>query len=840
MFSRFFIDRPIFASVLSLLILLLGGLAIVALPIAQYPEITPPTIRIRATYPGASAATVAQSLAAPIEQQLSGAKDLIYFSSQCTNDGQLTTTATFAIGADQDLAAVDVQNRVKLAEPKLPQEAMRQGVVVQKTSTNMLVVLSLQSTDPRFDELYLSNYATANIVDTLKRVPGAGDVICYGAKDYSMRVWLDPDKLAQKGMTVADVRNAVNEQNGLYAAGRVGQEPNAGDAQLTVPVISRGRLETPEEFAAIILRAGGDGSVVRISDVGRVELGSQSYDLFGRLDGKPGTLLIVYLQAGANALAVKEQVVATMEELARSFPAGIGYTLPYDTTKFIEVSVEEVVHTLFEAVLLVLLVVFLFLQSVRATLVPLCAVPVAIVGTFAGMMALGFTINSLTLFGLVLAIGIVVDDAIVVVENVERLMHERRLSVRDATIAAMQEVTGPVVAIVLVLSAVFVPVAFLGGITGQMYQQFAITIAVSVAISGLVALTLSPAMCVLLLKPAHGAKRGFFGLFNRCFDAATRAYTATVRGVLRGAVVAVLVFGALCFGTYKLFGALPSGFVPPEDQGYFLVAGVLPEGASLGRTSALAARVEQELLATPGVRNVLTLGGQNVLAGNATATNAFTIFAMLEPWDERKVAEKRLRSILLGFNLKWRNDPDGVVLGFNAPPVSASARASASSSSCSSAAAPTSPSWPRSATISSRGCASARRCPACRPTSASRSRRCSSTSTASARCAWACLSATSTWRCRRFCRRCTSTTSSRTAASTASTCRPSPRRAPRRRASAASRCARAAAPWCRSPASSRRAGATAPTSSRASTRIRRCRSPARRRPACRPATASAS
>ncbi|MFN9333549.1 MAG: multidrug efflux RND transporter permease subunit [Planctomycetota bacterium] len=667
--SRFFIDRPIFASVLSLLILLLGGLAIVALPIAQYPEITPPTIRIKATYPGASAETVAQSLAAPIEQQLSGATDLISFSSQCTNDGQLTTTATFAIGTDQDLANVDVQNRVKLAEPKLPQEALRQGVVVQKTSTNMLVVLSLQSSDPRFDELYLSNYATANVVDTLKRVPGAGDVVCYGAKDYAMRVWLDPDRLAQKGMTVADVRAAVAEQNGLYAAGRVGQEPNEGDAQLTVPVISRGRLETPEEFAGIILRAGADGSVVRISDVGRVELGSQSYDLFGRLDGKPGTLLIVYLQAGANALAVKEQVVATMDELAKSFPAGIAYTLPYDTTKFIEVSVEEVVHTLFEAVVLVLLVVFLFLQSVRATLVPLCAVPVAIVGTFAGMMALGFTINSLTLFGLVLAIGIVVDDAIVVVENVERLMHERKLSVRDATIAAMQEVTGPVIAIVLVLCAVFVPVAFLGGITGQMYQQFAITIAVSVAISGLVALTLSPAMCVLLLKPAHGPRRGFFGWFNRVFDAATAAYTATVRGLLRVAVVGVLVFGALCFGTYKLFGMLPSGFVPPEDQGYFLVAGVLPEGASLGRTSALAGRVEKELLATPGVRNVLTLGGQNVLAGSATATNAFTIFAMLEPWEARKVAEKRLRALLVGFNLRWRGEPDGVVLAFNPPPV---------------------------------------------------------------------------------------------------------------------------------------------------------------------------
>jgi len=669
MISKFFVDRPIFASVLSLLILLLGGLAIFSLPIAQFPQITPPTVRIRATYPGASAETVAQALAAPIEQQLSGAKNLIYFSSQCTNDGQLTTTATFEIGTDQDLAAVDVQNRVKLAEPKLPQEAMRQGVVVQKTSTDILCLIALQSTDPRYDELFLANYATANIVDTLKRVPGAGDVICYGAKDYSMRIWVDPDRLAQKGMTVADVRNAINEQNGLYAAGRVGQEPSAGGSELTIPVISRGRLETPEEFAEIVLRANTDGSYVRIKDVGRVELGSMSYDLFGRLDSKPTTLVIVYLQAGANALDVKEGIVTTLDELKRAFPSGVDWSMPYETTTFIKVSVEEVVHTLFEAVILVLLVVFLFLQSFRATLVPLLAVPVSIVGTFAGMALLGFSINSLTLFGLVLAIGIVVDDAIVVVENVERLMHEKGLSVRDATIEAMNEVTGPVVAIVLVLGAVFVPVAFLGGITGQMYQQFAITIAVSVAISGFVALTLSPALCVLLLKPAHGAKGGFFGLFNRGFDRLTAGYTALVRQVLRHAVLALLVFGGLGYGTWHLFRTMPTGFVPQEDQGYFIVAGLLPEGASLQRTAMLATRVEQELMKTPGVEHVLTLGGQNVLAGGTTSTNSFTMYVTLEPWEERTEVEKRLRTLLTDFYKRWSHEPEAIVIGFNAPPV---------------------------------------------------------------------------------------------------------------------------------------------------------------------------
>ena len=669
MLSKFFVDRPIFATVLSLLIVLVGTLAMVSLPIAQFPPITPPTVRIRATYPGASAETVAQSLAAPIEQQLSGTKNLLYYSSQCTNDGQLVTTATFEIGTDQDLAAVDIQNRVKLAEPKLPQEALRQGIVVQKTSTDMLMVIALQSDDPQLDEVFLSNYATANVVDNLKRVPGAGDVLCFGAKDYSMRVWVEPDRLAQKGMTVADVRAAILEQNGLYAAGRVGQEPSADGVELTLPVTTRGRLETPEEFGEVVLRANSDGSYVRVRDVARVELGSQSYDLFGRLDGKPTTLVIVYLQPGSNALAVKEGIAEALGELASNFPAGVRHTIPYDTTVFIETSVEEVLHTLFEAVVLVLLVVFLFLQSFRATLVPLLAVPVSIIGTFAGMALLGFSINSLTLFGLVLAIGIVVDDAIVVVENVERLMHERKLAVRDATIEAMREVTGPVIATVLVLVAVFLPVAFLGGITGQMYQQFAITIAVSVAISGFVALTLSPAMCVLLLKPSHGEKKGFFGLFNRLLDRLTDRYTAVVRGLLRRALLGVVLMGALCAGTWKLFDGMPTGFIPQEDQGYFIVAGLLPEGAALGRTDALAKRVEEDLLKTPGVRQVITLGGQNTLAGGVAGTNAFTMFVTLEPWHERTVPEKRLRSLILGFYARWGAEPEGLVLAFNAPPV---------------------------------------------------------------------------------------------------------------------------------------------------------------------------
>ena len=677
MFSAFFINRPVFAAVLSILITLGGALALKALPVAMFPEVVPPTISVSANYPGADAKTVAETVAAPIEQKLSGAKNLLYFRSLCGNDGKLTITVTFAVGSDLDLAQVEVQNRVNEASPRLPEEVRRQGVTVLKKSSNILLMAALTSSDPRQDSLFLSNYASINLVDVVKRVPGVGDASVYGAGDYAMRIWLDPDRMAQKDITVGDVQQAIQEQNGLYAAGRIGQRPGPADIQLTVPVTTRGRLDSPAEFADIILRSSTDGANVRIRDVGRVELGATSYDAFSRLNGKETTALMVYLQDGANALTTAAGVKAALAEAAAgsTWPAGAQYDVCFDSTQFVEVSIEAVIHTLIEAIILVLIVVFLFLQSWRATLVPLVAVPVAVVGTFAGLLLLGFSVNMLTLFGLVLAIGIVVDDAIVVVENVERIMHTTGKNPREATLQAMREVSGPVIAIVLVLSAVFVPVAFLDGLTGRFYQQFALTIALSVAISGLVALTLSPAMCRLILKPqAHGGGHGplawFFRHFNRGFDRMTAGYVAGVRLLLRRLAVPILIFVALLAGTWHLFRQVPGGFIPSEDQGYVMCAVSLPEGASLERSDAMLKEVEQHFLNQKGVvRNVMCLGGLNMLAGGVNTTNGSTLFVMLEPWAERTRPEQGVRSLLMGAYQRFHGDTRALVLPFNPPPV---------------------------------------------------------------------------------------------------------------------------------------------------------------------------
>ena len=676
MIAKFFIDRPVFATVLSLLIVLGGALAIRALPIAQFPEVVPPSVTVSATYPGADAKTVAETLATPIEQELSGAKGLLYYQSTCTNDGRLTTTVTFEIGSDLDIAAVEVQNRVSRAQPRLPQEAIRQGITVTKKSNNMVLIGALTSTDPRYDQLYLTNYATLNLLDAVKRVPGVGDATVYGAGEYAMRIWIDPDRLAAKGMAMSDITAAIQEQNGLYAAGNLGQRPTAGPVELTVPVTTKGRLDTPEQFAQIILRARSDGSVVRLGDVARIELGSLSYGQFGRLNGKPTAMILTYLQTGANALATAKGIEAVLDQARAALPAGIACTVPYDTTKFIEVSIEAVIHTLIEAIVLVLIVVFLFLQSWRTTVIPLLAVPVAVIGTFAGLIAIGFSINTLTLFGLVLAIGIVVDDAIVVVENVERIMHETGKSVYDATVQAMQEVTGPVIAIVLVLSAVFIPVAFLGGLTGTFYRQFAITIAVSVGISGLVALTLSPALCVLLLKPHDPAAKHArnplaigFRWFNAGFERLTAGYTAGVRAVLRFWVIGVVIFAALGFTTYRLFSLVPGGFIPEEDQGNIAVAVILPSGASLDRTDALVKEVEAHFAADPAVAEVIALGGFNLLANGSSSTDAATLFVTLKPWGERTTPELGIRALIIRAWQKFAPNRAGVVLPFNMPPV---------------------------------------------------------------------------------------------------------------------------------------------------------------------------
>ncbi|ADU61868.1 MAG: multidrug efflux RND transporter permease subunit [Pseudodesulfovibrio sp.] len=668
MFSRFFIDRPVFAFVVSILIMLGGTVAIFVLPVDQYPQITPPTIQIDASYPGADAKTAAESVASPIEQQLSGIKNLLYFSSLCSNNGAVKVVCTFEIGTDQDLAAVEVQNRLAIAEPRLPTEVTRQGVTVTKSSTSMLTVLSLES-DGRYDDIYLSNYATINMLDMLKRVPGVGDVAVFGTKDYSMRIWVNPDQLAARGLTVTEVAEAIREQNAVFPAGTIGQRPTKGEVELTVPVLTRGRLQEVADYENIILVANSDGSILRLKDVARVELGAQSYDMFGRVNGKPTTLLPVYLQVGANALDTLDGVKAAMESAASSFPEGVSYSMPHDTTLFIRDSMAEVIHTLLEAVLLVLVVVFVFLQSWRATLIPLLAVPVAIIGTFGGMLALGFSINTLTMFGLVLAIGIVVDDAIIVVENVERIMEHDGLGPREATIKAMEQVTGPVIAIVLVLSAVFVPVAFLGGLTGQLYRQFAVTIAVSVAISGLVALTLSPALCRLILKPGHGQKAKVFQWFDACFDKMTLGYTEGVRKAIRRVPVSLGIFGLLCLITFGMQRLVPSGFLPDEDQGYILVSVMLPDGSSLDRTDATLREVEKHLMSDPAVQNVVLLGGLDFLSGGITSTSGSTMFIKLKPFEERQREGMSSQEVALRTMIRFGDDPTARVLAFNPPAI---------------------------------------------------------------------------------------------------------------------------------------------------------------------------
>ena len=594
MISHFFIDRPIFASVLSIVIVVVGLVSFEALPIAQFPEITPPVVQIEADYPGASAEVIADSVARTIEVQLPGIDNLLYYDSTSTNDGHMTIRLTFEIGTDVDIAQVQTQNREKLAEPQLPPEVVRQGISVKKVSPDLLAVVALSSTDPRHDTVFLSNYAILRVIDNVKRLKGVGDAYVFGQQNYSMRLILDPIRMAQLSLTPTDIANVVREQNRDFPAGTIGREPAPKGTELTIPVITLGRLTDVKDFEEMIVRALPNGSMVRLKDVARVELGAQSYTLEGRWNGKPNVFLLTFLSPGANALDSVRRVRKEMEEVAKSFPPGVTWDIPYDTTRFIEVSIEEVVKTLGEAMILVVLVVYLFLQSWRTTLIPAVAVPVSLIGTFAGMQALGFSINTLTLFGMILAIGLVVDDAIIVVENVERHMKEECCSAKDAAKRAMAEVTGPVIAIVLVLCAVFVPVGFLGGITGQLYKQFAITIAMSVTISGFVALTLSPALCALVLKPGgEGERKGFFALFNRTFAWTQGRYSTTVGGVLKRSGLVLAVFGVLMVIMVGLFRVIPSSFLPDEDQGYFIAMFQLPDGASKQRTDVVLSKIEQ-------------------------------------------------------------------------------------------------------------------------------------------------------------------------------------------------------------------------------------------------------
>jgi multidrug efflux pump len=666
MFSRFFIDRPIFAAVLSIFIALAGLAAMRVLPIAQYPEIAPPVVTVRAIYPGASAAVLEQTVAAPVENAINGVENMLYMSSVSASNGVVQITVTFNIGSDVDKAALNVNNRVNQVLSRLPLEVRRQGVTVEKGSQSFLQVIAINSPDGRFDDFYTSNYATLNVLDEIKRVPGTTNVQIFGAKDYAMRIWLQPDRLAQLHLSPGDVIAAVNEQNAQFAAGKIGEPPTGGGQELVYTITTKGRLADAKEFEDIIIRANQDGSRLRLGDVARVELASADYGFMGRVNNKPATLIGVFLQPGANALSVAKAVDDTLARLSKRFPAGLRYDIVYDTTKFVEVSIREVLFTLGEAMALVFLVVFIFLQNWRATLIPFAAVPVSLLGTFGGMLALGYSINTLTLFGMVLAIGIVVDDAIVVLENVERIMHEEHVEAREAAIKAMKEVTSPIIAIVLVLCAVFIPIAFLGGLTGELYRQFAVTISIAVVLSGIVALTLTPALTVLILKREHKQPNRFFDAFNRAFARVTDRYEDGVAFMIRRGGIALTLFAVMVVATGFLWWKTPGSLVPEEDQGFYIAVVLLPNGSSLERTDDMVQKVVASIKENPNIENCVAFTGFDFIGGATFRNNAATIFVTLKHWDERKVPVQALVGEFYG---RTGGLKDGLALAFNAPAI---------------------------------------------------------------------------------------------------------------------------------------------------------------------------
>jgi HAE1 family hydrophobic/amphiphilic exporter-1/multidrug efflux pump len=665
MISRFFIDRPIFAAVLSIFIVIAGLAGMRVLPISQYPEIAPPVVTVRAVYPGASAQVIEQTVAAPLENQINGVENMLYMNSTSGSNGVVEIQVTFEIGADVDTAALNVNNRVKQVEPRLPEEVRRQGVTVEKGSSSFLQVIAFTSPDGSHDDLFISNYVTLNVLDALKRIPGTTNVQIFGAKDYAMRIWVRPDQLAQLKLTPSDLLHALNEQNAQFAAGKIGQSPTSGPQQLVYTITTQGRLSEPAQFENIVVRANGDGSVLRLKDVARVELGSKDYEFMGRVNGKSATLVGIFLQPNANAIATAGRVKQVMDGLAQRFPPGLQHSVVYDTTRFVEVSIREVVKTLAEAMMLVFLVVFVFLQNWRATLIPFAAVPVSLIGTFAGLVMLGYSINTLTLFGMVLAIGIVVDDAIVVLENVERIMHEEHLNAREAAIKAMREVTSPIIAIVLTLCAVFVPIAFLGGLTGELYRQFAVTISIAVVISGIVALTLTPSLCVLILKREHRQPGRFFRGFNKWFGRMSGRYVDGVSWVLRRGAIAALLFAGMVALTVGLWRSTPGSLVPDEDQGYYIAAVFLPDGATLERTDKVVNEVVSIIKSNPANQDAIAFTGFDFLGGSFR-NSAATIFVTQKHWDERNVATGQLVG---EFFMKTAHIREALVLAFGPPPI---------------------------------------------------------------------------------------------------------------------------------------------------------------------------
>jgi multidrug efflux pump len=676
-FSRFFVDKPIFAVVLSVLVFVSGLIAIFQLPVSEYPDVVPPSIVVRAQYPGANPKVIAETVAAPLEEQINGVENMLYMSSQNTSDGALMLTVTFAIGTNVEQAETQVQNRVQRALPRLPEEVRQIGVTTVKSSPNLTMVVHLNSPDGRYDDLYLRNYATLNIKDRLARIEGMGEVQLFGSGDYAMRVWLDPQKVAARGLVAGDIVDAIREQNVQVAAGVIGQGPAKG-AEFQLTVNTQGRLQTVEEFGNIVVKTGDDGSTTLLKDVARLEMGSNSYALRSLLNNKSAVAIPIFEAPNANALQLSKDVRAAMAELSKEFPEGVEYSIVYDPTQFVSESIDSVIHTLLEAIVLVAIVVIVFLQSWRASLIPLLAVPVSVVGTFAVMLMFGFSINTLSLFGLVLAIGIVVDDAIVVVENVERNI-TNGLTPHDATIQAMKEVSGPIVAIALVLCAVFVPIAFVSGLTGQFYRQFALTIAISTVISAFASLTLAPALSAALLK-AHDAPKDrltrgidavfgrFFAAFNRFFGRASHRYEGGVQTVLRRKTISLAVYAVLGVAALFMFKAVPPGFVPQQDKAYLIGFAQLPDAASLDRTDAVIRRMSAIATEIPGVESSIAFPGLSI-NGFTNAPNAGIVFTSLKPFSERRGKDQTAEAIAAEINKRMGAVEDAFVMVLPPPPV---------------------------------------------------------------------------------------------------------------------------------------------------------------------------
>ncbi len=668
MISNFFIDRPLFATVVSAFIVIAGLAAFHSLPVAMYPDVAPPTVSVSTIYPGANADVIAETVATPLEQSLNGVEGMLYMRSASSSSGTMTISITFAVGTDPETAVINTQNLVQSALQLLPEEVRRQGVTVAKALPTILEVVTLDSPDGRYDGLFVSNYATSNVIDELRRIPGVGSMQVFGARDYSIRVWLRPDRLAQYGLTPDNVAAAIREQNTQSAAGRLGDEPMTQRVDLTLSVATQGRLSDPAQFERIVLKTGPTGQIVRLGDVARVELGARDYSFGMSRKGRPIVGAAVSLAPRANALQVAAAVRAKMTELGAKFPAGLAWAIPYDTSTYVRVSMREVGITFVEAMVLVFLIVWLFLHNLRATLIPTLAVPVSLIGTFAGMYLLGFSINSLTLFGMVLAIGIVVDDAIVVLENVERHMRNEHVDSREATRRAMSEVSRPVIAIVLVLNAVFIPVAFLGGLVGEMYRQFAITIAVSVSISGFIALTLTPAMCARFLKTGAIEPRGLLKYFDDGFARFTGKYTTGVAWMIRHGAVAALAIAVMLLLTWQLSNSVPTALAPEEDQGYVIAIAALPPASSLQRTHAVLQQMDHASFAHPAYFDNFTISGFDVLT-NTTRTNAGVSFVILKDWSERKKPALSAQSMAGAIFMAGTKIKDGSVFSVSPPPI---------------------------------------------------------------------------------------------------------------------------------------------------------------------------